>query len=188
MIGAEREIRVACSQADTWQFVQDIGNWAAQMPGYHSHQEVDADASVWTLNVDMGAFSRAVVVEVNVQRWAPPAEVDFTMKGRFEPFHGRGSFRSRPCNGGTAIALRLETEVTGSMSKVLTAMATPVLNRVADQFAANLQGALGGAATVPASPVPTAAEMPHDAASGPAAGGLLACARRLLEAWRRRAV
>ncbi|KAA0999140.1 SRPBCC family protein [Paraburkholderia panacisoli] len=145
MIATERDILVRADVSDVWRFVETIGNWANQMPGYMSHDELDRDNSVWTLNVQMGPFSRPVVINVKVNEWVINQAVEFTLKARQEPFHGNGSFHITDSPAGTAVKLKLAAEVTGSMSTVLTAMAHPVLQRVADEFSRNLSKALGGA-------------------------------------------
>ena len=145
MITAQREILVRSTQDEAWRFVQTIGNWANQMPGYMRHEENGPDDSVWFLNVHMGPFSRTIEVHVKVQRWLPGNGAEFTLKAPFEPFHGEGSFGLAAVANGTQVRMSLGTEVTGSMSQVLTAMAGPVLKKIADEFAGNLQKALGGA-------------------------------------------
>jgi carbon monoxide dehydrogenase subunit G len=148
MIATERDILVSANVSDVWRFVETIGNWANQMPGYVSHEELDRDNSVWTLNVQMGPFSRPVVVNVKVNEWITNQAVQFTLKARQEPFHGHGSFHINDGPTGTAIKLTLAAEVTGSMSTIITAMAQPVLQGIADEFSSNLSKALGSGATV----------------------------------------
>jgi carbon monoxide dehydrogenase subunit G len=144
MISTEREILVRSDLATVWEFVQIIGNWANQMPGYVSHKELDPDQSDWTLNVQMGPFSRPIVVKVQVIQWKPGRGADFTLDALFEPFHGEGSISIEKAPRGTLTKMHLGVEVTGSMSKVLTVLAGPVLQRVADEFSTNLCHVLGG--------------------------------------------
>lgn len=145
MIAVQKELTVRRDIGGVWEFVRDMGNWASQMPGYVSHELVDDNTSVWTLQVNMGPFTRPVVMDVNVLRWTPPGEVEFVLKGRFDPFHGGGMFKATEAEQGTHILLDFTAEATGSMGKVLTAMAIPVLRKVAEQFSGNLAGVLGGA-------------------------------------------
>jgi carbon monoxide dehydrogenase subunit G len=147
MISAQRSIDVRSSADEVWRFVEKIGNWASQMPGYVSHEELGRDDSIWTLNVQMGPFSRSIVIEVKVLQWRLNEAVDFTLTAPYEPFHGTGSFFLYPRHNETAIKLELQAEVTGSMSKILTGMAAPVLEKIADEFSINLQLALNGAPT-----------------------------------------
>ncbi|ABE36410.1 polyketide cyclase / dehydrase and lipid transport family protein [Paraburkholderia xenovorans LB400] len=145
MISTQREIVVQQPPAQAWIFVREIGNWAAQMPGYLKHEEKGPDDSVWTLDIHLGPFSRPVELSVHVVRWLPGEGADFRLKATYEPFHGEGSFRLTAVPGGTNMVMILGTEVTGSMSKLLTAMAAPVLEKVADEFSRNLVAVLGGA-------------------------------------------
>lgn len=152
---AERTIPAERDARDVWDFVRDMSNWASQMPGYLSHEEFDDRHSVWTLQVNMGPFAKPVVIDVAVSEWIEPREVAFRMKGRFEPFHGGGRCVVES-DTEVVVKLFLDVEVSGSMSMVLTAMADPVLQVVADQFAANLAQALA-AAEDDAVPAPLAA-------------------------------
>jgi carbon monoxide dehydrogenase subunit G len=142
MLSAKRELSVTTDVDTVWSFVSDMGNWAGQMPGYISHEEVNANDSIWTLKIDLGPYKRPVVMDIHVVEWVPPNEVRFELKGKFDPFHGSGTFRADPADTGSAIKLEFQTEATGSMAKVVTAMATPVLKRITDQFSANLVKAL----------------------------------------------
>ena len=143
MLTVERLLEVSSSQQEVWSFVRDMGNWAAQMPGYQSHEIVDDHNSVWTVQLNVGPFTRPCVMEVLVTRWAEPAEVNFTVKGRFDPFRGEGRFLSEAHEVGCAITLNFGVEGTGSMAKVISAMAAPVLTKVADQFVQNLAHVIG---------------------------------------------
>lgn len=142
MISVQKELKVKREIEPVWSFVRDMGNWANQMPGYVSHENVNDNDSTWTLQVNMGPFTRPVVMDVHVMRWTPPTEVEFTLKGRFDPFHGGGLFRAKKVEDGTQILLDFNAEATGSMGKILTAMAIPVLKQVAEQFSENLARAL----------------------------------------------
>jgi carbon monoxide dehydrogenase subunit G len=142
MLSAKRELTVKQQQEVVWEFVKDMGNWASQMPGYVSHEQINSDDSAWTLNINLGPFNRPMVIDIHVLRWSAPTEVAFELKGRFDPFHGSGTFQARPMERGTLIILEFECEATGKMSKVLNALAIPVLKRITDQFSVNLVNAL----------------------------------------------
>ncbi|WP_454873540.1 CoxG family protein [Paraburkholderia xenovorans] len=145
MLIVNRELVVDRAPDDVWEFVKDMRNWAVQMPGYISHEQISGDDSVWTLQVNLGPFTRPIVMDVHVTRWVCPNEVTFELKGRSDPFVGSGAFRSRPAGKATSITLEFQATPTGSMAKVLSAMATPVLQEVASRFSDNLGEALGGA-------------------------------------------
>lgn len=148
----QRELVVGQSPQAVWDFVEDMGNWASQMPGYMSHETINDDDSIWTLNVNFGPFTRPVVVDVHVTQWLAPTQVNFEVKGKADPFRGSGAFLARETEGGTAITLQFGAEGTGSMAKVISAMVPPVLNYMGDGFAANLAKALNE--RVPAEPLP----------------------------------
>lgn len=142
MLSAERSLMVSRTQAEVWDFVASMSNWARQMPGYISHEEVNESASVWTVQVNVGPFQRPVVIDVDVTQWSPPSDVFFKIKGRVEPFHGGGRFHTEANGARTSINLQFEAEPTGPMATMLTGLARPVLDRVADEFSSNLCKAL----------------------------------------------
>lgn len=157
MAATQRDLQVGQPIGQVWNFVSDMGNWATQMPGYVSHEAINADDSAWTLNVDLGPFQRSVIVDVRVVRWAEPSAVDFEIKGRYEPFSGSGTYRAEPTGEGVRIHLAFEAEPSGSMAKMITPFVGPVLERTADQFSHNLGNALGGAIVVTDREVPSEA-------------------------------
>lgn len=146
MASTQRVFTVQRDLDQVWAFVSDMGNWAAQMPGYQSHEMINADDSAWTLNVDLGPFQRSIVVDVHVSRWQAPNEVDFEVKGRYEPFTGSGAFRAARDGSRTRITLDFGAEPGGSMARMIAPLVGPVLERVAGEFSANLASALGGEA------------------------------------------
>lgn len=142
MLTVNRELSVTRSQPEVWAFVKEMGNWASQMPGYMSHEKINDNDSVWTMQMNLGPFTRPIVMDVHVLEWLEPSTVNFTVKGKFDPFQGKGSFASRTDGDITRIVLDFGVEGTGSMAKVVSAMAAPVLPAVADQFATNLKAKL----------------------------------------------
>ncbi len=152
MNSVERELVVDSDPHAVWAFVKDMGNWASQMPGYISHELLNEDDSVWTLQVNFGPFARPVVIDVHVTEWVAPSQVSFEVKGRSDPFRGSGAFVARANETGTAISLQFGAEGTGSMAKMITAMVPPVLNYIGDGFSANLAKALNE--SVPAERAP----------------------------------
>ncbi|KRB83497.1 CoxG family protein [Noviherbaspirillum sp. Root189] len=177
MLSAKRELTVTTDIDTVWAFVSNMGNWAGQMPGYISHEEIDANDSVWTLKIDLGPFKRPVVMDIHVLEWLPPHEVRFELKGRFDPFHGSGTFRSEPHGTRSVMHLELQAEATGSMAKVLTAMATPVLKKITDQFSANLVKALEERST--AAPPPAVVETNAAKPSAWSMAGIAETAKRI---------
>lgn len=143
LIFVKRELVVNSDAQAVWAFVKDMGNWASQMPGYISHELLNDDDSVWTVQVNVGAFTRPVIINVHVIQWLAPSEVTFEVKGRSEPFRGRGAFRARPDGNRTAISIEFGAEGTGSMATVISSLVPPVLDYVGDGFTANLARILG---------------------------------------------
>ena len=75
-----------------------------------------------------------------------PHHVAFEIRGKEDPFVGEGTFNSVSDGTGTRIALEFGAQPTGSMARLLVPLVPPILNRTADEFTANLQAALDGAA------------------------------------------
>ncbi len=147
MLNVKRELTVQQSQSQVWDFVGDMGNWARQMPGYVSHEVVDENDSVWTVQFNMGPFTRPCIIDVHVLRWAEPSEIEFSIKGRHDPFQGHGVFNSEAAaDDGTHVKVDFGMEITGSMAKVISVMAAPVLTKLADQMVVRMGQSLGGPA------------------------------------------
>ncbi len=144
MAFAERSFHVATNIDDAWDFVSDMGNWATQMPGYLSHEELDRDRSIWRLQVDFGPFQRQVAVAIEVTEWNAPTSVTFEIAGKTEPFTGGGRYEATSDGDRTDIVLTFNAEPGGAMAKMINALAGPVLERVADQFSTNLRLAIDG--------------------------------------------
>lgn len=142
MLSAQRVFEVDRPIEDIWVFVKDMNNWAVQMPGYISHQVVDENKSSWTVQVNLGPFKRPVVIDIEVTKWLRPSEVEFNLRGRFEPFHGSGRYRAEARGASTKITLDFEAEPSGSMAKMIEGLGRPVLERVANEFSLNLADAL----------------------------------------------
>lgn len=136
---AHLEFDVSAAIDDVWDFVREIGNWAAQMPGCQSFEVVSEDDSIWTAKVDIGPFSQIVTAHVHVTKWQRPDEVCFEFQGRSDPFRGSGCYKSEARDGRTHIRLDLSVEGSGPVASVLNALAGPALKKVGSQFADNLK-------------------------------------------------
>lgn len=90
------EVRAVRSVArpleQVWPVVEDIDRWAPCMPGYVAHTREDARNSTWTLQGDLGPFSRQVRLRVEITTWEAPHRVAFTLDGLDEAVHGEGAF------------------------------------------------------------------------------------------------
>ena len=75
-----------------WDYVHEIDNWAAYLPGYQGHEKESDDDSVWTLKGDLGSLQRTLEIRVHVTEWAGPERVRFELKGLNEPVQGHGEF------------------------------------------------------------------------------------------------
>jgi hypothetical protein len=75
-----------------WPFVEDFSNWAPLLEGYVAHERVDDRTSIWTLEGDLGPFSRQVRCKVTITDWTPPSGVAFVLEGIDEAVRGEGRF------------------------------------------------------------------------------------------------
>lgn len=157
MIETEQQVTVNAPIEPTWTYAKDVTRWAAIMPGYQECEIIDEDNSRWILKVGVGAMVRTVKVQVHVERWAGPEEVDFAFKLEGDPVQGSGSYRASPA-GPDATDVRLKVQVAGSgpMAPMWEAMGGPVLPKFARGFAEQLKAmieeAVGAAPAVAPKP------------------------------------
>ncbi len=76
---------------EVWAFVSEMDNWAPMLKGYQKHEKQSETESTWTLNGDLGPFSKVVDMKVEVVEWADSERVTFTLEGITEVFTGKGS-------------------------------------------------------------------------------------------------
>lgn len=155
MIETEQQVEVAAPIAQVWAFAHDIRGWAALMPGLVDCEIVDDDTSRWTLKVGAGALVRTVRVAVRVDRWAGPAEVDFSYELLGDPVTGGGTYRAHALpSGHTAVTFAVRVAGSGPMAPMWEAMGRPLLptfaRAFADQFAAAVAAQGGASAPAPA--------------------------------------
>ncbi len=79
------------SRSEVWAFVHEMDNWAPMLRGYEKHEKQSETESIWTLNGDLGPFSKSVDMKVQVTEWVESQRVAFALEGITEVFSGRGS-------------------------------------------------------------------------------------------------
>jgi carbon monoxide dehydrogenase subunit G len=151
VIETEQSVVVNAGIDGVWSYAKDVQRWASIMPGYQECQIIDDDNSRWVLKVGVGAMVRTVKVQVHVERWAGPEEVDFTFKLEGDPVTGGGSYRASP-NGPNATDVKLQVRVEGGgpMAPMWEAMGGPILPKFARGFAEQLKAMIEEALGVPA--------------------------------------
>lgn len=175
MIETEQSISIGCAIDTVWEYVADIRNWAALMPGSQSCAVLNRDDSRWTLKVGAGGLVKTVIVAVHVEQWNAPAGVIFSYALQGEPVVGRGSYSAARISAHeTQITLKLRVEGSGPMSRLWEAMSTPLLPQLARSFSARLKLEIEGAARA----------APRAAASSGRRSMLGALGRWLLMRWR----
>lgn len=155
-IETAQTVIIAAPIAATWDYAQDVERWAEIMPGYQSCQIIDDDNSLWVLKIGVGGLVRTVKVDVHVDRWAGPEEVDFTFKLQGDPVEGSGTYRAERADADyTSVTLAVKVNGSGPMAPMWEAMGGPVLPRFARGFAEELKGrieAQAGVAPIPSPP------------------------------------
>jgi len=140
VIETEQSISISAAMESVWEYVKDIRNWAALMPGCRSCTPINPDDSRWVMKVGAGGLVRTVNILVHVERWDAPAEVKFTYQLDGDPVIGAGSYRaSRRSARETGVTLKIRVEGSGPMSPLWEAMSKPLLPQLAQSFAAQLK-------------------------------------------------
>lgn len=124
-----------------WSYTSDMRNWAANMPGYESFEQLNATDSRWTLQIKLGPFKRTVKIVVHITDWTPPERVSFTLRSETDPVNGSGGFVATDAGEHeTSVALRLVIESTGPMAGMMESLARPVLDHMQRAFAEAITG------------------------------------------------
>ncbi|MGA7670559.1 MAG: SRPBCC family protein [Nitrolancea sp.] len=122
-----------------WTYTSDMRNWAANMPGYESFEQLSETDSRWTLSLKLGPFKRTVKMLVHITDWDEPERVAFTLKSETDPVNGEGGFvASEQGADETSVELRLLIDSTGPMAGMMESMARPVLARMQKSFAQSI--------------------------------------------------
>ena len=158
MIETEQSVTIKAPIDQVWAYAKDVARWAEIMPGYQTCEIADDDNSRWVLKVGVGGLVRTVKVQVHVERWAGPEQVDFSFKLQGYPVSGGGSYRAVAQGpGSTAVALRVQVVGAGPMAPMWEAMGGPLLPKFARSFAEQLRDrieAMSGTATPALAAVP----------------------------------
>lgn len=140
MIEAEQSVVINVGIGAVWNYVKDMGRWAALMPGYRECTVVDENDSRWTLKVGVGGLVRTVRVLVHVDEWREPEGVMFSYTLEGDPVQGSGSYTAlQKSTGETEVALRVTVAGSGPMAPMWEAMSRPLLPKLAKSFAEKLK-------------------------------------------------
>ncbi len=119
-----------------WSYTSNMRNWAANMPGYESFEQINETDSRWTLQVKLGPFKRTVRMLVHIAEWDEPRHVSFDLHSETDPVNGTGGFDAEEIGESeTSVTLRLRIDSTGPMAGMMESMAKPVLERMQRSFA-----------------------------------------------------
>ena len=157
MIETRQSVTIAAPLGAVWDYAKDVERWAEIMPGYQSCEIIDPDDSRWVLKVGVGGLVRTVKVQVHVERWAGPEEVDFTYQLEGDPVSGSGTYRAS-AEGAQATGVTLGVQVVGGgpMAPMWEAMGGPMLPKFARSFAEQLRDRIEQTADTAPAAAPTA--------------------------------
>jgi carbon monoxide dehydrogenase subunit G len=95
---------IAAPQADVWNFVADMANWAPFLYGYQRHQVIDDSHSIWSIKGEVGGLIRSVDFRVTITEWSEVDQrVRFTLEGVNEPLSGAGTFLISRCESAESV-------------------------------------------------------------------------------------
>ncbi|HEX3721786.1 MAG TPA: SRPBCC family protein, partial [Nitrolancea sp.] len=121
---------------NVWAYTSDMRNWAANMPGYESFEQLSDTDSRWTLEVKIGPFRRTVKMLVHLTEWNEPEHVAFALRSETDPVEGTGGFDATATGvNETTVKLRLRIVSSGPMAGMMESLARPVLARMQKSFA-----------------------------------------------------
>lgn len=155
MIEAQHTVLLDVPLERAWDYVVDIANWAALMPGLQDYEIVDRDNSRWTLKVGVGGMVRTVRVAVHVEEWAGPERARFSYRLEGDPVEGGGTYTAARQGDRTEIALAVQVVGSGPVAPMWEALGRPVLPTFVKAFAGQLKARIEEAdrGTVAGAPV-----------------------------------
>lgn len=136
MLETSEQFEVNAPVEAVWSYAGDMRNWAANMPGFDSFEQLSETESYWTLKPRLGPFTRTVRMRVHVVDWQPPNHISFTLKSETDPVEGSGRFDAQSLSPDrTSVTLYLRLDSHGPLAGMMEGLARPVLPRMADSFA-----------------------------------------------------
>ncbi|RLT98715.1 SRPBCC family protein [Ketobacter sp.] len=149
MIENEHSFLVETSVDDVWEYVENIPGWAAIFPGHQDCKLINADDSQWTIKVSAAGVTRTDRVQVHVEKWDKPQQVDFVFKVDDLPVEGNGSYKAAAVGQNqTQVTLKVCIIGSGPMAPMWEAVGTPMLPEFVKTFAHKLKAEIELAAGV----------------------------------------
>ena len=144
MAEAHYEVSVPAPIDVLWAFCADPANWVDLLRGYQSHEVIDDRRSSWTLQVDVGPFSRVVIAEAAVIELVEGERVKLAINGSdATPFSGEAEVHANEDDGVTSVALDVFLTPLGPTGRMVNAVAGPILPRVVEEFGQGLLKRIG---------------------------------------------
>lgn len=133
---SEESFTVHAPLEAVWAYTSDMRNWAANMPGFESFEELSDTDSRWILQLKLGPFKRTARMLVHITEWDEPRHAAFALRSESEPVTGAGGFDAAESGDGvTTVTMRLRLDSTGPMAGMMESFARPVLGRMQKSFA-----------------------------------------------------
>ena len=163
MIQSEHTFVINTSIDQVWKYVNDIQGWASIFPGYQDCNLIDEDRTTWTIKVSAAGVTRTDKVQVHVEKWDGPTQVDFRFDVDDLPVEGNGAYiASAKSAHETEVSLKVCIIGSGPMAPMWEAVGTPMLPEFVKGFAAKLKAEIelvSGVGSVGAAETPMAMPM-----------------------------
>ena len=125
----------------TWEYMTDMENFASHLPGFVAYEEIDDVRSEWTVQIDLSMFSKQLTFDVEILEMEYP-EASFVLDPRDQPADGEGAVAFEPHGDEeTEMHLHVESEASGRMAPFLNKVIGKALEKVSEEFVANLEEA-----------------------------------------------
>ncbi|MGM0901906.1 MAG: CoxG family protein [Bacillota bacterium] len=95
MANGKHTIELPFSIEKIWNYISDIENWAATVPGYENHEIVNEKQSTWAIKGDLGLMKKTANLQVDITEWIEPTKVVFHFKSLAEDFVGNGRYEAQ---------------------------------------------------------------------------------------------
>lgn len=103
-----------------WKFVISFEDWAASIPGYHSHQKLNDQQYSLLVNTNFGFSKKQLLIQFKIMDVKQPSKVLFKLASENKTINGRGYLELSNSNlEQTAVFLRMDYAITGKMSPII---------------------------------------------------------------------
>lgn len=124
MANHTHQATTASPQQTAWDFIKNMDNWAALIPGYLAHEMVSNDEVIWVFEADLGFIKKPVKLKIDIAERQEPSAIQFKLEGLSDNFTGGGHFKLAEVDGENS---SLEGYLDISSGGLMGAMMNPIL-------------------------------------------------------------